>query len=83
MLYYLAVGFYPNFAVFLKCFSYTDFGHNGKEKALSRAQEAARKDKERTFGVLCTRSHILQLSSCFMVVKIGRMSRMCVKCCIT
>ncbi|KAI3708990.1 hypothetical protein L2E82_38644 [Cichorium intybus] len=47
--YYLADGIYPNWATFVKSFSHPI---TPKKKRFKAAQEAARKDVERAFGVL-------------------------------
>ncbi|XP_071741381.1 protein ALP1-like [Rutidosis leptorrhynchoides] len=55
--YYLADGIYPGWASFVKAFS---SANDEKRKYFSKKQAAARKDVERTFGILQGRWHILQ-----------------------
>ena len=57
MLYYLADGIYPSWALFVKTIKEAI---TAKEKAYARAQEGVRMDIERAFGVLTARFHILQ-----------------------
>ncbi|XP_023755149.1 protein ANTAGONIST OF LIKE HETEROCHROMATIN PROTEIN 1-like [Lactuca sativa] len=64
--YYLADGIYPTWAVFVKAYPYpiTD-----KMKRFKVAQESARKDVERAFGVLKGRWAILKMSAQTLTVK--------------
>ncbi|XP_071695287.1 uncharacterized protein [Rutidosis leptorrhynchoides] len=55
--YYLVDGIYPRWASFVKAFS---SANDDKCKYFSKKQVAARKDVERTFGILQGRWHILQ-----------------------
>ncbi|XP_071699219.1 protein ALP1-like [Rutidosis leptorrhynchoides] len=55
--YYLADGIYPWWASFVKAFSNAN---DEKRKYFLKKQSAARKDVERTFGILQGRWHILQ-----------------------
>ncbi|XP_071719412.1 uncharacterized protein [Rutidosis leptorrhynchoides] len=55
--YYLADGIYPQWASFVKAYSRAA---DPKSKYFSRKQSKARKDVERTFGILQGRWHILQ-----------------------
>ncbi|XP_071686950.1 uncharacterized protein [Rutidosis leptorrhynchoides] len=55
--YYLADGIYPQWASFVKAYS---SAADPKSKYFSRKQSKARKDVERTFGILQGRWHILQ-----------------------
>ncbi|XP_023766293.1 protein ALP1-like [Lactuca sativa] len=55
--YYLSDGIYPEYATFVK--SYT-FSADDKRKIFKLAQEFARKDVERAFGVLKQRWHIIK-----------------------
>ena len=57
LLYYLADGIYPNWALFMKTSKY---GTTAKEKTYAAAQESVRKDVERAFGVTIARFHILR-----------------------
>ena len=57
ILYYLADGIYPSWAIFVKTIRE---GATNCEKNFAKAQEAVRKDVERAFGVLVARFHILQ-----------------------
>lgn len=57
LLYYLADGIYPNWALFSKTIN--ECGST-KEKEYDASQEAIRKDVERAFGVLVARFHILK-----------------------
>lgn len=58
LLYLLADGIYPSYAIFVKIIS--NRGNTRKEKNFAGAQEAVRRDVERAFGVLISRWHILQ-----------------------
>lgn len=60
ILYYLADGIYPNWAIFVKTISE---GVTKKETTYAAAQEAMHKDIERAFGVLTARFHILKRPS--------------------
>lgn len=60
MLYYLADGIYPDWAIFVKTISE---GTTKKERNYAAAQEGIRKDIERAFGILVARFHILQRPS--------------------
>ncbi|XP_052621824.1 uncharacterized protein LOC111914700 [Lactuca sativa] len=55
--YYLGDGIYPKYATFVKSFS---FPADEKRKLFKLAQESARKDVERAFGVLKQRWHIIK-----------------------
>lgn len=55
--YYLADGIYPEWATFVKSFQYP---HDDKRIKFKKAQEAARKDVERAFGVLKKKWQILR-----------------------
>ena len=55
--YYLGDGIYPEYATFVKSFS---FPADEKRKLFKLAQESARKDVERAFGVLKQRWHIIK-----------------------
>ncbi|XP_023740736.1 uncharacterized protein LOC111888846 [Lactuca sativa] len=55
--YYPGDGIYPEFATFVKSFS---FPVDKKRKLFKLAQESARKDAERAFGVLKQRCHIIK-----------------------
>ncbi|OWZ16390.1 hypothetical protein PHMEG_0009833 [Phytophthora megakarya] len=59
-LYYLVDGIYPQFSCFVPTISQPE---TPKEKYFAKQQEAARKDVERTFGVLQKRFHILKKPS--------------------
>ena len=58
LLYFLADGIYPDYAVFVKTIS--NGGNSSKDKNFYRAQESVRKDVERAFGILIARWHILE-----------------------
>lgn len=56
LLYILADGIYPSYAIFVKTISHG--GNNRRCKNFSKGQEAVRKDFERAFGVPIHRWHI-------------------------
>lgn len=58
LLYFLADGIYPDYAVFVKTISNGD--NSSKDKNFSRAQEAVRKDVDRAFGIMITSWHVLE-----------------------
>ncbi|XP_023749420.1 uncharacterized protein LOC111897704 [Lactuca sativa] len=55
--YYLGDGIYPEYAMFVKSYSFTA---DEKRKLFKLAQELARKDVERAFGVLKQKWHIIK-----------------------
>ncbi|XP_052619660.1 uncharacterized protein LOC111898554 [Lactuca sativa] len=64
--YYLADGIYPTWVVFVKSYPHAI---TNKKKRFKAAQESARKDVERTFGVLKGCWDILKMSARAMTVK--------------
>lgn len=58
LLYFLAEGIYPDYAVFVKTIA--NGGNSSKDKNFARTQEALRKDEERAFSILIARWSVLE-----------------------
>jgi len=74
--YYLADGIYPSWATLVKSIT---LPMGNKRQYFAKAQEAARKDVERAFGVLQSRFAIVQGAACMLDIEtLGDIMKTCV-----